>query len=71
MRRCPLGGDRRIGTPIAAGKAGTLIFFVDPLAPMPHEVDAKVLMRQAVVRDNAMALYRAAAEMLLRDQENG
>ena len=42
-----------------------LIFFVDPLTPMPHDVDVKALMRLAIVHDIAMALDRATAEIVL------
>jgi methylglyoxal synthase len=34
-----LRGDQRIGAPIAEGKIGTLIFFVDPFTPLPHDVE--------------------------------
>ena len=42
-----------------------LFFFVDPLTPMPHDVDVKALMRLAIVYDIPMALNRATAEHLL------
>ena len=71
MRSGPPGGDRQIGALIAEGKVGALIFFVDPLTPMPHDGDVKALKRPAIVYDIPMALNRATAELLLRDQENG
>ena len=43
-----------------------LIFFVDPLTPMPHDVDVKALMRLALVYDIPMALNRATAEILFK-----
>lgn len=69
MRSGPLGGDQQIGAMIAEGKVQGLIFFVDPLTPMPHDVDVKALMRLAVVYDVAMALNEATAELLIVDPE--
>ena len=71
MKSGPLGGDQQIGALIAEGKIDVLIFFVDPLTPMPHDVDVKALMRLAIVYDIPMALNRATAEMVLLEQENG
>ena len=69
MRSGPLGGDQQIGAMIAEGKVQGLIFFVDPLTPMPHDVDVKALMRLAVVYDVAMALNEATAELLIANPE--
>lgn len=69
MKSGPLGGDQQIGALIAEGAVDVLIFFVDPLTPMPHDVDVKALMRLAIVHDIAMALNRATAEIILRDSE--
>jgi len=65
MKSGPLGGDQQIGALIAEGQVDMLIFFVDPLTPMPHDVDVKALTRLAIVHDIAMALNRATAEKLL------
>jgi methylglyoxal synthase len=46
-----------------------LIFFVDPLTPMPHDVDVKALMRLAIV--DTMALNRSTAEIVPYGNENG
>jgi methylglyoxal synthase len=70
MKSGPLGGDQQIGAMIAEGRVRMLIFFTDPLTPMPHDVDVKALMRLATVYDIPMALNRATAELLLgRDGE--
>ena len=61
----PLGGDQQIGALIAENTVDMLIFFVDPLTPMPHDVDVKALMRLALVYDIPMALNRATAEILI------
>jgi methylglyoxal synthase len=65
MKSGPLGGDQQIGAMIAEGKVSMLLFFTDPLTPMPHDVDVKALTRLATVYDIPMALNRATAEMLI------
>lgn len=67
LKSGPLGGDQQIGALIAEGEVDALIFFVDPLTPMPHDVDVKALMRLAIVYDIPMALNRATAELLLEE----
>ncbi|MEO5323071.1 methylglyoxal synthase [Mesorhizobium sp. CC13] len=71
LKSGPLGGDQQIGALISEGRIDALIFFVDPLTPMPHDVDVKALMRLAIVYDIPMALNRATAEIILENQENG
>ena len=61
----PLGGDQQIGAMISTGEVGALIFFVDPLTPMPHDVDVKALMRLAIVYNIPMALNETTAEKLI------
>lgn len=68
MKSGPLGGDQQIGALIAEGKIDVLIFFIDPLTPLPHDVDVKALTRLAVVYDIPMALNRATAESILNDK---
>jgi methylglyoxal synthase len=65
MKSGPLGGDQQIGAMIAEGKVSMLIFFMDPLTSMPHDVDVKALTRLATVYDIPMALNRATAELLI------
>lgn len=71
MKSGPLGGDQQIGALIAEGRIDALIFFVDPLTAMPHDVDVKALMRLAIVYDIPMALNRATADMLMDGQKSG
>jgi methylglyoxal synthase len=71
LRSGPLGGDQQIGALIASGDIDALIFFVDPLTPMPHDVDVKALTRLACVYDIPMALNRATAELLIKAYESG
>lgn len=65
LKSGPLGGDQQIGALIAEGKIDAVVFFVDPLTAMPHDVDVKALMRLAIVYDIPLALNRASAEILL------
>ncbi|MEM6381482.1 MAG: methylglyoxal synthase [Pseudomonadota bacterium] len=67
LKSGPLGGDQQIGAMIAEDAIDALFFFVDPLSPMPHDVDVKALMRLALVYDVPMALNPATAEALLFD----
>lgn len=66
LKSGPLGGDQQIGAMIAEGTLHGLVFLVDPLSAMPHDVDVKALMRLALVYDMPMALNLATAEILLR-----
>ncbi len=61
----PLGGDQQIGAMIADGKLDGLVFFVDPLSPMPHDVDIKALMRLAAVYDLPLATSPSTADAIL------
>ena len=65
----PLGGDQQIGALIAEGRINMLIFFIDPLTALPHDVDVKALTRLAVVYDIPMALNPATAERLLQTMD--
>lgn len=62
----PLGGDQQIGAMIAEGSVQALYFFIDPLSPLPHDVDVKALTRLGSVYDIPMALNRATAEQLIK-----
>lgn len=61
----PLGGDQQIGAMICEGKLDGLIFFIDPLSPMPHDVDVKALTRLAIVYDLPMACSPATANCIV------
>ena len=65
LKSGPLGGDQQVGARIAEGMIDAVIFFVDPLTPMPHDVDVKALMRLAIVYDIPLALNRATGEIML------
>ncbi|MFB0875920.1 MULTISPECIES: methylglyoxal synthase [unclassified Sphingobium] len=65
LKSGPLGGDQEIGALIANEKMGALIFFIDPLSPLPHDVDVKALTRLAVLYNIPFACNRTTADHLL------
>ncbi|AXT36280.1 methylglyoxal synthase [Phaeobacter sp. LSS9] len=65
LKSGPLGGDQQIGALICEEKLDALIFFVDPLSPMPHDVDVKALTRLATVYDLPMACSQSTADLIV------
>jgi methylglyoxal synthase len=62
----PLGGDQQIGAMIAEGLVDALVFFPDPLTPMPHDVDVKALLRLALVYNIPCAFNPRTADLLVQ-----
>lgn len=65
LKSGPLGGDAQIGAMIAEGRLDTLIFFIDPLSALPHDVDVKSLLRLATLYDTVLAINEATANQIL------
>ncbi|MDO6485739.1 methylglyoxal synthase [Shimia thalassica] len=66
LKSGPLGGDQQIGALICEEKLDALIFFTDPLSPMPHDVDVKALTRLATVYDLPSACSPSTANLIVR-----
>jgi methylglyoxal synthase len=68
LKSGPLGGDAQIGAMIAEDKLDALIFFIDPLTAMPHDVDVKSLLRLAILYDTMLAMNEATATAMFNEE---
>lgn len=70
LKSGPLGGDAQIGAMIAEGRLDALIFFIDPLSALPHDVDVKSLLRLATLYNTVLAINEASATCILIAQNS-
>jgi methylglyoxal synthase len=65
LKSGPLGGDQQLGAMICDGRLDAVFFFIDPMSPMPHDVDVKALSRLAIVYDLPFASSPSTADFVL------
>lgn len=56
---------------IAEGRLDAMVFFIDPLSAMPHDVDIKSLLRLAILYNTLLAVNRASADAILLGLKQG
>ncbi len=66
LKSGPLGGDQQLGAMICEAQLDAVFFFIDPMSPMPHDVDVKALSRLAIVYDLPFASSPSTADFVLR-----
>ena len=65
LKSGPLGGDAQLGAMIVENELDGLIFFIDGLTAMPHDVDVKALIRLATLYDVPFACNKSTANAVL------
>lgn len=65
LKSGPKGGDAQLGAMIAEERLDALVFFIDPLSALPHDVDVKSLLRLAILYDTSLAVNKTTADAVL------
>jgi methylglyoxal synthase len=66
----PQGGDAQIAAMLVEGNIDVVLFFIDPLASHPHEVDIHMLLRLCNVWDIPLATNYSTASRIIKTYED-
>jgi len=64
----PSGGDIYLAAKILDNQVDKVIFFIDAETPQGHEHDIQTLIRTAVINNIPIALNRATANYIVKDE---